>query len=77
MTASRETRMARAAAAGSLNQRQAAKLVSDDDTGRAAYLKQFYGVESELPTHYDLALNSDPLSTEVIADLIVRAALTD
>ena len=58
-------------------EKQAAKAVTEDDAGRAAYLKQFYGVDSELPTHYDLALNSDSLSTGVIAQLIVRAALAD
>ena len=77
VTASRETRLARAAAAGSLGEKQAAKAVTEDDAGRAAYLRQFYGVDHELPTHYDLALNSDSLSTGVIAQLIVSAALAD
>ena len=77
VTASRETRLARVAAAGSLGEKQAAKVVTEDDAGRAAYLKRFYGVDNELPTHYDLALNSDSLSTGVIAQLIVRAALAD
>ena len=77
VTASRATRLARAAAAGSLDEKQAAKVVTEDDAGRAAYLKQFYGVDDELPTHYDLALNSDSLSTDLIAQLIVRAAVGD
>ena len=29
--------------------------MTEDDAGRAAYLKEFYGVDNELPTHYDLA----------------------
>jgi cytidylate kinase len=74
VTAPPETRAARAAAAGSLDAKQAAKAVADDDAGRAAYLKRFYGVTTELPTHYDLALNSDSISTELIGELIVRAA---
>lgn len=77
VTASHETRLARAAEDGSLSERAAAKVVADDDAGRASYLKQFYGVSTELPTHYDLALNSDALSSELIADLIVRAASAD
>ena len=77
VTASRETRPGRAAAAGSLDARRAAKVVTDDDAGRAAYLRDFYGVDDELPTHYDLALNSGTLSTDVIAQLIVRAAVAD
>ena len=77
VTASPETRQARAAADGSLDAKRAAKVVNQDDAGRAAYLKQFYGVDHELPTHYELALNSDSLSTTVMADLIVRAASAD
>ena len=77
VTASTETRQARAAADGSLDAKRAAKVVNQDDAGRAAYLKQFYGVDNELPTHYELALNSDSLSTTVMADLIVRAASAD
>jgi cytidylate kinase len=77
VTASRDVRLQRAAADGSLDAKQAAKVVADDDAGRAAYLKQFYGVDAELPTHYDLALNSDSLPNDVIADLIVRAAAAD
>ena len=77
VTASRETRLARVVAAGSLDEKQGAKAVTEDDAGRVAYLKQFYGVDNELPTHYDLALNSDSLSTNVIAQLVVRAALAD
>ena len=39
VTASRETRLARASAAGSLDKKQAAKVVNEDDAGHAAYLK--------------------------------------
>ena len=65
---------ARAAADGSLDAKRAAKVVTEDDAGRAAYLKQFYGVDHELPTHYELTLNSDSLSASAMADLVVRAA---
>jgi cytidylate kinase len=74
VTASPEMRAARAAEAGSLDEKKAVKAVAEDDAGRAAYLKSFYGVGGELPTHYDLALNSDSLSIELISDLVVRAA---
>lgn len=77
VTASRETRMARAAEQGSLSDKAAAKVIADDDAGRASYLKQFYGVSTELPTHYDLALNSDALSPEAIVDVIALAAGSD
>ncbi len=74
VTASRETRIARAVEAGGMDEKAAAKVVAEDDAGRASYLKQFYGVSSELPTHYDLALNTDTLSPDLIVDLIVHAA---
>ncbi len=77
VTASRETRIARAIEAGSMDEKAATKLVNEDDAGRASYLKQFYGVSAELPTHYDMALNTDALSSDLIVDLIVHAAQAD
>lgn len=77
VTASRDTRLQRAAEAGGIDAKAAAKVIAQDDAGRASYLKQFYGVEQELPTHYDLALNSDTLRPELLAELIVRAARAD
>ena len=53
--------------------KKASKAVADSDAQRAAYLKRFYGVGEERPTHYDLALNSDSLSIELMSDLVVRA----
>ena len=74
VTASPETRAARAAQAAAVDSKKAAKVVADSDANRAAYLKRFYNVGDELPTHYDLALNSDSLSIDVMSDLVVRAA---
>jgi Cytidylate kinase-like family len=74
VTASPETRAGRAAQEGSLDSKKAAKAVADSDAGRAAYLKSFYRVGDELATHYDLSLNSDTLSVELMSDLVVRAA---
>jgi cytidylate kinase len=74
VTASPETRAGRAAEEGSLDNKKASKAVADSDARRATYLKRFYNVGDELPTHYDLALNSDSLSIEVMSDLVVRAA---
>ena len=74
VTASTDTRAARAARDGSLDNKKAAKAVVDSDAARASYLRRFYSVGDELSTHYDLALNSDSLSVELISDLVVRAA---
>jgi cytidylate kinase len=48
--------------------------VKDSDAARADYLRRFYGVERELPTHYDVVVNTDRLSTEQAADIVVHAA---
>jgi cytidylate kinase len=74
VTASPDTRVARAGQAAALDDKKAAKAVADSDAARAAYLKRFYGVGDELSTHYDLALNSDSLSIELMSDIVTRAA---
>jgi cytidylate kinase len=75
VTASPETRARRAVEEGGVDQKQATKAVAESDGQRAAYLKRFYGVDQELPTHYDLSLNSDLMPVEVMSELVVRAAL--
>jgi len=74
VTASPETRATRVARADSIDGKKASKAVADSDARRAQYLRKFYGVVDELPTHYDLVLNSDTLSFELMSDLVVRAA---
>lgn len=74
VTASPDTRAARVADVEGLDQAGAARAVKDSDAGRSAYLKRFYDVGEELPTHYDLVFNTDALSTEQAAELILRAA---
>jgi Cytidylate kinase-like family len=63
VTASPETRAGRYAGS-----------IKDSDAERADYLRRFYGVEHELPTHYDLVLNTDVVSVEKAAELIALAA---
>jgi cytidylate kinase len=48
--------------------------IKDSDAERADYLRRFYGVEQELPTHYDLVVNTDVIGVERAAELIVLAA---
>ena len=74
VTASPETRTTRVAEAEGLDQAGAARAVKKSDAGRADYLKRFYDVREESPTHYDLVLNTDALSIEQAADLIARGA---
>ncbi|HMI29954.1 MAG TPA: cytidylate kinase-like family protein [Gaiellaceae bacterium] len=74
VTASPETRTTRVAEAEGLDQAGAARAVKESDAGRADYLKRFYDVREESPTHYDVVLNTDALTVEQAADLISEAA---
>lgn len=74
VTASPETRTTRVAEAEGLDQAGAARAVKESDAGRADYLKRFYDVREESPTHYDVVLNTDALTVEQAADLISQAA---
>ena len=74
VTASPETRARRVGEAAGLDERLAARMVKDADAARADYLKRFYRVERELPTHYDLVVNTDVLGEEQAASLVVHAA---
>ena len=74
VTASPEVRASRLGAAQGLDDKAAAKAIADSDAGRANYLKKFYDVGRELPTHYDVVLSTDVLSTQQVADVVVHAA---
>src|ERR1700733_11955219 len=54
VTASPETRARRLIDTSGIDEKQATKSIGTNDVGRADYLKRFYGVSDELPTHYDL-----------------------
>jgi len=73
VTASAETRSRRISEAEELDEKLAAKIVKESDKGRAAYIDRFYDVDHELPTHYDLVVNTDHLSRETAVRLIVTA----
>jgi Cytidylate kinase-like family len=74
VTASQRTRRDRIAGERNLDPRRAEKVLAEEDAARADYLKRFHGVELELPTHYDLVINTDHLPPERGAHLIVAAA---
>jgi hypothetical protein len=73
ITASPETRSGRLVAAEQAKESEAAKLVAESDAARADYLKHFYNVGAELPTTYDLVLNTDRLTAEDAAAVVVHA----
>ena len=73
VTASPRVREQRLAASLGIDEKEAARTVKRSDAGRADYIKRFYGISAELPTHYDLVINTDQLSPEHAAQLIVQA----
>lgn len=74
VTAPEETRLARIAAADGLDEKHAARRLADSDKSRATYLERFYHVKHEHPTDYDLVLNTDRLSPDEVAAIVVDAA---
>jgi cytidylate kinase len=76
VTASDEARAGRLTAEDGLDAKAAAKQLEESDKGREAYLKSFYGVSHELPTHYDLVVNTDRLVPAAVVEAIARAAAT-
>jgi cytidylate kinase len=73
VTASAETRARRLLATKNVDSRAAVRLVKQEDAGRADYLKRFYAIERELPTHFDLVVNTDVLTSERAAEVVVAA----
>ncbi|HTH04326.1 MAG TPA: cytidylate kinase family protein, partial [Ilumatobacteraceae bacterium] len=61
---------------GGIDAKKATKVIADDDAGRARYLKDFYSVSAELPTHYDLVLNSQFMTPDSLAEVVATAART-
>ncbi|HMD57590.1 MAG TPA: cytidylate kinase-like family protein [Solirubrobacteraceae bacterium] len=73
LTASPDTRRSRMAASLDLDENEAARMIKRSDAGRADYIKRFYGTQ-ELPTDYDLVINTDRLTPEEASQLILQAA---
>lgn len=74
VTGSPEKRAARLSASAGMEEKKARKAIEDSDRERREYLQRFYNVRSELPTHYDIVLNTDVLSLDAAAGLIATAA---
>ncbi|HEY7253786.1 MAG TPA: cytidylate kinase-like family protein [Methylomirabilota bacterium] len=74
VTAPFDTRAKRVARDGLRGANDPARFVRDSDAGRADYFQRFYGIERELPTHYDLVVNTEVLTPDEATDVIVAAA---
>jgi hypothetical protein len=73
ITASTETRQRRLADSLQVDEKEAARLIKKSDAGRADYIKRFYRIAAERPTHYDLVINTDKLTPQDAARLVVGA----
>jgi len=49
-------------------------MVDRSDRERREFLQRFYEVKEELPTRYDIVINTDLITKETAADLIAEAA---
>ena len=74
VTASDSTRAQRIGAAQHLTAKDAEAAIAKSDRQRVSYFQQFYKIKQELPTHYDLVLNTDVFSSGQAVAIIVHAA---
>jgi cytidylate kinase len=77
VTASPDVRAKRVGEAEGLGRSGAARAVKESDAARRDYLRRFYDLKGELPTQYDLVLNTDVLSGDRAVQLIAFAASSD
>ncbi len=74
ITASPEVRTERLMNSDDFNQRQARKAIRDSDQERRNFFRGFNNLRQELPTHYDLVVNTDRLTVPEAVKLVVLAA---
>jgi cytidylate kinase len=67
-------RAERLASEADLDGPRARTAVKESDRQRREYLRRFYSLGRELPTHYDLVVNTDFLTVPLVTRLIVSAA---
>jgi len=73
VTASGDLRASRLAAASGGDLQQATREVQRTDGERRAFFKSFYDLDEELPTYYDLVVNTDVLTPAKAARIIAYA----
>lgn len=77
VTAPVEVRTARLAEARQWSAQAAREAIASGDRGRREYLKSFYRIEDELPTRYDLVVNTEQMTPGQAAALVVATANMD
>jgi cytidylate kinase len=71
VTAPPATRQSRVGSALGLGEKDAARSVRQSDAARASYLKRVYGIGEESSTDYDVVINTERLTTDAAAGLIL------
>lgn len=74
VTASPATRAQRLATAQGTSAADATAAITSSDRERRDYLQMFYKIKEELPTLYDVVINTDVLTGEQAVDVILSAA---
>lgn len=74
VTASTETRISRVAEFERIIRAEAERRIAASDRDRHEYFQRFYNVQEELPTHYDLVVNTDVLTTAQAIAVVLAAA---
>jgi cytidylate kinase len=74
VTASPRTRARRVSEQAGIEAAVAERTIKAADAARREYLKRFYDVADERPTHYDLVVNTDGIAIEEAAALVAHAA---
>jgi hypothetical protein len=74
VTASAATRTRRVARERGVDETEAERQIRAADRTRTDYLKRFYGIDDEVPTQYDLVVNTDVLSSGEAASIVAHAA---
>jgi cytidylate kinase len=74
VTAPPDTRAQRISQEAGIKESDAAKMIDKSDRERREFLQRFYEVKEELPTRYDIVINTDLIGNATAAHLIVEAA---
>jgi cytidylate kinase len=75
VTGSPGVRAERLASQADLSKTDADATLREAEAGRADYLRRFHQVKEELPTHYDLVVNTDTLGVDAAAKTVLATAL--
>ena len=57
-----------------MKEAEASASVAASDKGRRDYFRRFYEIREELPTHYDVVVNTDGVAPEQAAAIVTAAA---